>query len=100
MECCRQVCHGADYVLHKAALGSVLLSLADPLETNAAYVTGVLNIISTAKDLGIRRVVYASSSSVYGGHEALPEKEEIIGDALSPYAASKRVNELYAGVFS
>jgi len=100
LECCQQACNGVDYILHQEALGSVPRSLADPLETNAANVTGFLNVISTAKDLDVSRVVYASSSLVYGSHEALPKKEEIIGDALSPYALSKRVNELYAGIFS
>jgi len=99
LECCQQACNGVDFVLHQAALGSVPRSLADPLATNSANVTGFLNVITVAKNLGVSRVVYASSSSVYGSHEALPKKEENIGGALSPYALSKRVNELYAGVF-
>ena len=99
-ELCQKICSGVDYVLHQAALGSVPRSIEDPLSTHAANVTGFLNIISASINTGVQRVVYASSSSVYGSHQSLPKKEENIGEALSPYALSKRINELYAGVFN
>jgi UDP-N-acetylglucosamine 4-epimerase len=91
---------GADYILHQAALASVPRSLAQPCETNASNVTGFLNMLWAAKENGIRRFVYASSSSVYGDIAALPQVEANIGNCLSPYAVSKRVNELYADVFA
>src|SRR5208282_3481785 len=97
---CREAVAGADYILHQAALGSVPRSLAQPAETNASNVTGFLNMLWAARENGIQRFVFASSSSVYGDAAALPQVEENIGNALSPYAVSKRVNELYAGVFA
>jgi UDP-N-acetylglucosamine 4-epimerase len=97
---CRRVCQGTDYLLHEAALGSVPRSLKDPLGTHAANVTGFLNILVAARDARVRRVVYASSSAVYGDQPDLPKREDRIGRALSPYAASKDVNELYADVFA
>jgi len=97
---CNEVASGADYVLHQAALGSVPRSVANPAETHASNVTGFLNILGAAKGKRVKRFVYASSSSVYGDVAALPQVEDKIGNALSPYAASKRINELYAGVFA
>jgi UDP-N-acetylglucosamine/UDP-N-acetylgalactosamine 4-epimerase len=97
-ETCRRACEGADYVLHQAALGSVPRSLADPLGTHQANVDGFLSIILAARDAGVRRFVYASSSAVYGDHPDLPKVEANIGRPLSPYAATKRIDELYAGV--
>ena len=98
-DACRAACRGADIVLHQAARGSVPRSIADPLATHQANVNGFLNMLIAARDAGVRRFVYASSSSVYGDHEGLPKVEAVIGRALSPYAASKQANELYAGVF-
>jgi UDP-N-acetylglucosamine/UDP-N-acetylgalactosamine 4-epimerase len=97
---CRAACAGADYVLHHAALGSVPGSIADPIASNAANVTGFLNMLVAARDAGARRFVYAASSSTYGDEESLPKIEERIGRPLSPYAVTKYVNELYADVFS
>ena len=96
---CREACDGVDYVLHQAALGSVPRSLADPLATNAANVDGFLNMLVAARHAGVRRFVYAASSSTYGDHPALPKVEDAIGRPLSPYAVTKLVNELYAEVF-
>lgn len=98
-EACRAACAGIDYVLHQAALGSVPRSLAEPLVTNAANVTGFLNMLVAARDAGVQRFVYAASSSTYGDSPALPKVEEQIGKPLSPYAVTKYVNELYAEVF-
>jgi UDP-N-acetylglucosamine 4-epimerase len=97
---CLAACEGIDYVSHQAALGSVPRSIETPLKTNAANVTGFLNMLTAAKDAGVRRFVYASSSSVYGDSIRLPKVEEHIGSPLSPYAASKFVNEVYAGVYA
>jgi UDP-N-acetylglucosamine/UDP-N-acetylgalactosamine 4-epimerase len=97
---CRAAVEGADCVLHQAALGSVPRSVAQPAETNASNVTGFLNMLWATREGGIQRFVYASSSSVYGDATALPQVEENIGNSLSPYAVSKRINELYAGVFA
>lgn len=99
-DACREACRGIDFVLHQAALGSVPRSLANPLATNAANVDGFLNILVAARDAGVKRFVYAASSSTYGDHEALPKVEERIGRPLSPYAVTKLVNELYAEVFA
>lgn len=96
---CRKACEGVDYVLHQAALGSVPRSIKDPLATNQNNVDGFLNMLLAAKDAGVKRFVYASSSSVYGDHPDLPKLEHKIGKCLSPYAVSKYVNELYADVF-
>jgi UDP-N-acetylglucosamine 4-epimerase len=96
---CRRASHGVDYILHQAALGSVPRSLANPGDSHATNVTGFLNMLLAARDCGVKRFVYASSSSVYGDHPALPKVEEVIGQCLSPYAATKRANELYADVF-
>lgn len=97
-ELCSRVCAGVDYVLHQAALGSVPRSLADPLQSHSVNVTGTLNIFHAAHAAGVRRVVYASSSSVYGDHPDLPKMENKTGQPLSPYAATKWMNEIYAGV--
>jgi UDP-N-acetylglucosamine 4-epimerase len=96
---CRAACEGADYVLHHAALGSVPWSMDDPLRTNAVNVDGFVNMLVAAKDAGVRRFVYASSSAVYGDDPASPKREERIGAPLSPYAATKVMNEIYAAVF-
>lgn len=97
---CRNACAGADYVLHQAALGSVPRSIGDPLRSHASNVDGFINMIAAAKDAAVRRFVYASSSSVYGDHPALPKREDVTGAVLSPYAATKYINEVYAAVFS
>jgi UDP-N-acetylglucosamine 4-epimerase len=97
---CRRACAGADYVLHQAALGSVPRSIEDPAASHAANVTGFLDMLVAARDAGAKRFVYASSSSVYGDEPTLPKREERIGAMLSPYAATKYANELYADVFA
>lgn len=99
LETCQRSCHRADYVLHQAALGSVPRSIANPVATNHANVSGFLNMLVAARDADVRRFVYAASSSTYGDDLALPKQEHRIGRPLSPYAVSKYVNELYAGVF-
>jgi UDP-N-acetylglucosamine 4-epimerase len=99
IEDCAAACAGAGYVLHQAALGSVPRSLAQPLETSSVNIQGFLNILVAARDAGVRRVVYASSSSVYGDNPDLPKIEDRLGNCLSPYAVSKLVNEQYARVF-
>jgi UDP-N-acetylglucosamine/UDP-N-acetylgalactosamine 4-epimerase len=96
---CLEAFAGADVVLHQAALGSVPRSIEDPIATNQANIDGFLNVLVAARDLGIRRVVYAASSSTYGDHPGLPKVEDQIGRPLSPYAVTKYVNELYASVF-
>ncbi|SEK47451.1 UDP-N-acetylglucosamine 4-epimerase [Colwellia chukchiensis] len=88
-----------DYVLHQAALGSVPRSIADPVLTNSANITGFVNMLTAAKNAKVSTFVYAASSSTYGDHPALPKVEENIGKPLSPYAVTKYVNELYADVF-
>lgn len=100
LEACRSTCAGADYVLHQAALGSVPRSVADPIATNTANVAGFLNMLVAAREANVHRFVYASSSSTYGNHPGLPKIEDVIGEPLSPYAVTKYVNELYAGVFA
>lgn len=99
-ETCQRACAGVDYVLHQAALGSVPRSLEDPLTTNATNIDGFLNMLVAARDAQVRRFVYAASSSTYGDHLDLPKVEDKIGKPLSPYAVTKLVNELYAGVFA
>ncbi|HAL39243.1 MAG TPA: LPS biosynthesis protein WbpP [Polaromonas sp.] len=89
-----------DYVLHQAALGSVPRSVEDPITTNAANITGFLNMLVAARDAKVKRFVYAASSSTYGDHSGLPKVEDTIGKPLSPYAVTKYVNELYADVFA
>ena len=100
LEDCQKVCATVDYVLHQAALGSVPRSIADPITTNAANITGFLNILVAARDAKVSSFTYAASSSTYGDHPALPKVEENIGNPLSPYAVTKYVNELYADVFA
>lgn len=100
LEDCQRACVGVDYVLHQAALGSVPRSINDPLTTNAANVTGFLNMLVAARDAEVKSFTYAASSSTYGDHPALPKVEENIGKPLSPYAVTKYVNELYADVFA
>jgi UDP-N-acetylglucosamine 4-epimerase len=100
LDVCQTACHGVDYVLHQAALGSVPRSLIDPIATNETNVTGFLNILVAARDAGIKSFTYAASSSTYGDHTALPKVEENIGNPISPYAVTKYVNELYASVFA
>lgn len=97
---CRAACAGADYVLHQAALGSVPRSIDNPLRSHDNNVNGFLNMLVAAKETGISRFVYASSSSVYGDHPNLPKQEHRIGRPLSPYAATKRVTEIYADTFA
>ena len=97
---CKKACENVTYVLHQAALGSVPRSLNDPLKTHRVNSTGFLNILIAARDAGIKRLVYAASSSTYGDHPDLPKVEENIGNPLSPYAVTKLTNELYADVFS
>ncbi|MEY2429373.1 MAG: UDP-N-acetylglucosamine/UDP-N-acetylgalactosamine 4-epimerase [Verrucomicrobiota bacterium] len=100
LDTCRRVCQGVDFVLHQAALGSVPRSIAEPGDSHASNVTGFLNMLVAARDNGVKRFVYASSSSVYGDHPGLPKVEHKLGKCLSPYAATKRANELYAAVFA
>ncbi|HHF0550414.1 TPA: SDR family oxidoreductase [Vibrio antiquarius] len=97
---CEKALAGVDYVLHQAALGSVPRSIADPITTNAANITGFINMLTAAKEQGVKSFTYAASSSTYGDHPALPKIEENIGNPLSPYAVTKYVNELYASVFA
>ena len=99
-EDCAKACEGVDYVLHQAALGSVPRSINDPTTTNAANITGFLNMLVAARDAGVKSFTYAASSSTYGDHPALPKVEGNIGKPLSPYAVTKYVNELYADVFA
>src|SRR5690606_12586540 len=96
---CEKACAGVDYVLHQGALGSVPRSIADPVTSNAVNVSGFLNMLVASRDAGVKRFVYAASSSTYGDSESLPKVEEVIGKPLSPYAITKYVNELYAENF-
>jgi len=97
---CQKAVSGVDYVLHQAALGSVPRSIKDPQTSNEVNVTGFLNMLVAARDAGVKRFIYAASSSTYGDSENLPKVEDIIGKPLSPYAITKYVNELYADIFS
>lgn len=97
---CIKSCKRIDYVLHQAALGSVQRSINDPIKTNENNVTGFLNILTASEKSKVQRLVYASSSSVYGDHPDLPKIENKIGNPLSPYALTKLVNEIYSNVFS
>lgn len=97
---CRRASKDVDFVLHHAALGSVPRSIEDPIATNAANITGFVNMLVAARDAGSKRFVYAASSSTYGDHPGLPKFEDVIGKPLSPYAVTKYVNELYADVFA
>ncbi len=99
LKICNKACEGIDYVLHEAALGSVPRSLKDPITSNEVNVSGFLNMLVAARDAGVKRFVYAASSSTYGDSESLPKIEDKIGKPLSPYAITKYVNELYAEIF-
>ena len=99
LEDCEKAVLGADYVLHEAALGSVPRSINDPITTNDVNVVGFLNMLVASRDAGVKRFVYAASSSTYGDSKSLPKVEEVIGKPLSPYAITKYVNELYADTF-
>ena len=96
---CRKAVEGVDYVLHQAALGSVPRSINDPITSNEVNIGGFLNMLVASRDAGVKRFVYAASSSTYGDHPDLPKLEDNIGNPLSPYAVTKYVNELYADVF-
>ena len=100
LDTCREAVKGRDVVLHEAALGSVPRSINDPINTNANNIDGFLNMLVAARDEGVKRFVYAASSSTYGDSKELPKVEHHIGRPLSPYAITKFVNELYANVFS
>ena len=100
LEHCRKAVKGMDVITNQAALGSVPRSVNDPLSSHVANVNGFLNILIAAKEEGIKRVVYASSSSVYGDNPTLPKVEENTGNVLSPYAATKAIDEIYADVFT
>ena len=100
LETCKIAVEGIDYVSHQAALGSVPRSINDPITTNEVNISGFLNMLVASKGEGVKRFVYAASSSTYGDHPDLPKVEENIGNPLSPYAVTKYVNELYALVFS
>lgn len=97
---CRKAVDGMEYVLHEAALGSVPRSIKDPITTNDTNIGGFLNMLVAARDAGIKRFVFAASSSTYGDSESLPKVEDKIGRPLSPYAITKYVDELYADVFA
>src|SRR5690606_37234410 len=100
-ETCQKACEGIEYISHQAALGSVPRSIKDPLTSNEVNVTGFLNMLTAAKDTAsVKAFVYASSSSVYGDEPNLPKVEERVGNPLSPYAVTKKTNELYANVFA
>lgn len=97
---CQKAVVGVDYILHEAALGSVPRSIKDPATTNAVNIGGFLNMLIAARDAGVKRFMYAASSSTYGDSQSLSKVEDVIGRPLSPYAVTKYVNELYADVFA
>ena len=97
---CRKAVEGVDYVLHEAALGSVPRSIKDPITSNDVNVGGFVNMLVASRDAGVKRFVFAASSSTYGDSTSLPKVEDVIGRPLSPYAITKYVNELYADVFA
>lgn len=99
VEACKRAADGVDYVLHQAALGSVPRSVETPILTHSVNISGFLNMLVAARDAKVKRFVYASSSSVYGDHPALPKVEEQLGRPLSPYAVTKLTNEHYARTF-
>lgn len=100
IEDCRKAVEGVDFVLHEAALGSVPRSIKDPATTNDVNIGGFLNMIIASRDAGVKRFVFAASSSTYGDSKSLPKVEDVIGKPLSPYAITKYVDELYADVFA
>ncbi len=97
---CKCACHGVDFVLHHAALGSVPQSILDPLASHESNVTGFINMLIAARDAKAKRFVYASSSAIFGDDPELPKIEHKVGNPLSPYAATKKMNEIYADVFA
>lgn len=97
---CRKAVEGVDYVMHEAALGSVPRSINDPITTNDVNIGGFLNMLVAARDAGVKRFIFAASSSTYGDSKSLPKVEDVIGKPLSPYAITKYVDELYADVFA
>ena len=97
---CREACRGMDYVLHQAALASVQRAMENPSDTADVNVGGLINLLSAAREHGVRRVVCASSSSVYGDTPTLPKHEEMVPAPLSPYAVSKAAGEMFARVFA
>ena len=97
---CQKAVVGVNYILHEAALGSVPRSIKDPATTNAVNISGFLNMLIAARDAGVKRFMYAASSSTYGDSQSLPKVEDVIGRPLSPYAVTKYVNELYADIFA
>jgi len=99
-EDCRKAVEGVEYVFHEAALGSVPRSINDPITTNEVNISGFLNMLVASRDAGVKRFIYAASSSTYGDSPTLPKVEDRIGKPLSPYAVTKYVNELYADVFA
>ncbi len=99
-ESCLEATEGGDIVFHQAALGSVPRSIKEPLNTNASNITGFLHMLEAARQNGVKRFIYAASSSTYGDSTSLPKVENEIGSPLSPYAVTKYVNELYADVYS
>ena len=99
-EDCSAAVKGVEYVLHQAALGSVPRSINDPATTNEVNISGFLNMLIASRDAGVKRFIFAASSSTYGDSQSLPKVEEVIGKPLSPYAITKYVNELYADVFA
>ena len=100
LEDCNKATEGIEYVFHEAALGSVPRSIKDPITSNEVNVSGFLNMLVASRDAGVKRFIYAASSSTYGDSNSLPKVEDVIGKPLSPYAVTKYVNELYADVFS
>ena len=100
LENCRKAVEGAEYVFHEAALGSVPRSINDPITTNEVNISGFLNMLVASRDAGVKRFIFAASSSTYGDSLSLPKVEDHIGKPLSPYAITKYVNELYADVFA
>lgn len=99
-ECCAASVAGVDFVLHQAALGSVPRSLADPLTSHDVNVTGFINMLDAARKAGVKRFIYAASSSTYGDEPNLPKREDRIGNPLSPYAVTKLADEIYAAVYA
>lgn len=100
LEDCQKATEGMESILHEAALGSVPRSIKDPITTNDVNIGGFLNMLVAARDAGVKRFVFAASSSTYGDSKSLPKVENVIGKPLSPYAITKYVNELYADVFA
>lgn len=100
LEACKKAVEGIDYVFHEAALGSVPRSIKDPITTNAVNIGGFLNMLVASRDAGVKRLIFAASSSTYGDSATLPKVEDKIGRPLSPYAITKYVDELYADVFA